>query len=156
MSKIPFKNYIYLFLVVVVSFALLYYLYLWFLEYDTNSEKKSVLLDTMQVINYNEIDSYLVENKDAYIYVSVTNISKVRQFDKKFRKLIINNNIKNKILFLDLTNEKDNSNIFGFKLPVLLVYKDGKLVDNFNVDKEDYNIHKMEDYLISIGVMIND
>ena len=157
MAKISYKNYLYLLLVVIVTVALVYYMYLWFIEYDKNKDYKSVLMDVMQVVNYNEFDTYLVENKDAIIYASITNDSKIRQFDKKFKRLIGDNNIGNKILYLDLTGNKKldliNSNVI---IPAIMVYKNGNMIDSYSVKTDGYSIHNLEEYLVSIGVIKND
>lgn len=157
MSKIPFKNYIYLLLVVLISVGLVYYFYLWFVEYDSNSQYRSVLSDFVRVINYNELDTYLVENKDATIYCSVTNESKVRQFDKKVKKLISNYNINNKLLYLDLTN-KNVKKILNeeINLPAVIVYNNGSIANSYSVEDDNYNIHLLEDYFVKIGVISND
>ena len=149
MIKIPFKNYIYLLLVIVVSIGIIYYLYLWFVEYDKNKEYKSVLSNVLQVINDNELDSYIVENEDAIIYVGVSNISKNRQYDKKFKKIINENDLEKKILYLNSKND----NIFDIKLPAILVYNNGSLVNSYSVVDNNYNIHDMEKYLIDVGVI---
>lgn len=157
MSKVPFKNYIYLLLVVLISIGFVYYFYLWFVEYDSNSDYRAVLSDTMQVINDNELDSYLVENKDAIIYCSVTNESKIRQFDKKVKRLVNNYNVGNKILYLDLTNKKAKI-VFGkdINIPAVVVYKNGNIIDAYSVRDDNYNIHLLEDYFFEIGVISND
>lgn len=149
MTKIPFKNYIYLLLVVVVSIGILYYLYLWFIEYDKNKEYKSVLSNVLQVINDNELDSYIVENEDAIIYVGVSNVSKNRQYDKKVKKIIINNNLEKKILFLNSNSDE----MLDIKLPAILVYNKGSLVNSYSIVDNNYDIHDMEKFLIDVGVI---
>ena len=160
MTKVPFKNYLYLLLVIIVSIFIVDYLYLWFLEYNNNADNKSILVESMQIINKNEIDNYLVENKDAVIYVSVSNDKKIKKFEKKLNKLINDKNINNKILYLDLTSDKSN-NIYGIndkviKVPSFIVYKNGKFVEDYDVGKNNYEINKVENYLSDIGVVRND
>ena len=52
--KIPLKNYIYLLLIILFSIAILYYLYLWFVEYSKEQQKNPIMNNVMQVINDNE------------------------------------------------------------------------------------------------------
>ena len=48
----------------------------------------------MSVINYNELDNYIVENPDTIIYVSVLEDEKIRGFEKKLKI-----KYKNKLVF---------------------------------------------------------
>ena len=107
--KIPLKNYIYLLLIIITSIAILYYLYLWFVEYNNEQRKNSIMNEVMQVINVNELDTYLIENKNAVIYISRTNDKDIRKYEKKLKKLIEKENITNKILYMDVTNQVSES-----------------------------------------------
>ena len=160
MTKIPFKNYVYLFLVVVVSIFIVYYLYLWFLEYNNNSENKSILVDSMQIINMNEIDTYLVENKDAVIYASINNDNKIRRFEKKFNKFINEKNIANKLLYLDLTsdNKKNKYSVNGIsiKAPSFIVYKNGSFLESYDIGDNNFDLNKIDAYLNKVGVVKSD
>ena len=92
----------------------------------------------MLVINYNELNNYLVENKDAIIYVSKLNDESIRLFENKFKNIINKNNLNNKILYLDLTEELKENNIvkeinkkYGKEMtevPTIVIIKDGKAV----------------------------
>ena len=39
----------------------------------------------MSVINYNELDNYIVENPDTIVYVSVLENEKIREFEKQLK-----------------------------------------------------------------------
>ena len=71
---IPKKNYVYLFLIILFSLMVIYYLYLWHKSYKESLLNTEILSDYLDVINYNELDDYIVENKDAVIYVSVLKV----------------------------------------------------------------------------------
>ena len=79
LRTIPTKNYIILGVVILVSILLLYYLYLWFDNYNETKLNMPILDKYMEVINYNELSDYLVENPDAIIYVSVLENSNIRE-----------------------------------------------------------------------------
>ncbi|MBR7042104.1 MAG: hypothetical protein IKI04_01240, partial [Bacilli bacterium] len=84
---IPKKNYIILALVLLLSFLFIYYLYLWFDSYNEAKLNIPIMNKYMEVINYNELSDYLVENPDTIIYVSVLENSDIRNFEKKFKNL---------------------------------------------------------------------
>ena len=57
------KNYIYLFLILLGSILLLTYVYTWYETYNENKLYTSIMNQYLTVINYNELDDYIVENK---------------------------------------------------------------------------------------------
>ena len=61
---IPKKNYIILSVIIVASIVLLYYFYMWFLAYKDSKINMPILDKYVNVINYNELDNYIVENPD--------------------------------------------------------------------------------------------
>lgn len=159
--KIPLKNYIYLLLIILFSIAILYYLYLWFVEYSKEQQKNPIMNNVMQVINDNELNTYLVENKDAIIFASILNNSDIRKYERKLEKLINDKNIANTILYMDLTNNskaKDQNKMFNtsFDLPAFLVYEDSQLVEIYEIPNDNYDIDKTEEFLTRYEVIKND
>ena len=69
LREIPLKNYIYLFLILLGSILLLLYIYTWYETYHENKLNTSIMNNYLTVINYNELDNYIIENKNAIIYV---------------------------------------------------------------------------------------
>ena len=114
---------------------------------------------------YNELNNYLVENKDAIIYVSKLNDESIRLFENKFKNIINKNNLNNKILYLDLTEELKENNIvkeinkkYGKEMtevPTIVIIKDGKISSSYNIKENKYNIKLLEKYLEKEDV-IND
>lgn len=158
--KIPLKNYIYMLLIIVLSIAILYYLYLWFIEYNKEQQRNSVIASTMQVININELNTYLIENKNAIIYISTTNNNDIRKYEKKLEKLIKKENITNTMLYMDVTSKLNKSNQFELEnkkisVPAFLVYEDSNLVEVYEIDKK-FNIDQTEKFLIEKEVINND
>ena len=117
------------------------------------------------VINYNELNNYLVENKDAIIYISKLNNENIRLFENKFKNIINKNNLNNKILYLDLTEELKENNIvkeinkkYGKEMtevPTIVIIKDGKISSSYDIKENKYNIKLLEKYLEKEDV-IND
>lgn len=113
----------------------------------------------LRVINYNELDDFLVENKDSVIYVSKLNNKEIREFEKKLKLIINDYSLNNTILYLDLTDK----NIDKLKLedkninyPAVLIYKNGKIISYFDINKNNYDIKLLKEYLIEEGIINND
>ena len=158
--NIPKKNYIYLFLIILFSLMVIYYVYMWHKSYKESLLNTDILSDYLNVINYNEIDDYIVENKDAVIYVSILGDEVINRFEMNFRNAIRDNDLRSVLLYLNVS-EFDKSVIdekFGTdcSYPYLVVYTGGKVTDVYDIKKNNYKSKKIVKYLNRIGVMEND
>lgn len=164
-KEIPLKNYILLSIVLILTIVVVIYFFLWKNTYEKSKLQTPILDDHLLVINYNELNNYLVENKDAIIYVSKLNDESIRLFENKFKNIINKNNLNNKILYLDLTEELKENNIvkeinkkYGKEMtevPTIVIIKDGKISSSYNIKENKYNIKLLEKYLEKEDV-IND
>ena len=164
-KEIPLKNYILLSIVLILTIVVVIYFFLWKNIYEKSKLQTPILDDYLLVINYNELNNYLVENKDAIIYVSKLNNENIRLFENKFKNIINKNNLNNKILYLDLTEELKENNIvkeinkkYGKEMtevPTIVIIKDGKISSSYNIKENKYNIKLLEKYLEKEDV-IND
>ena len=59
-KEIPPKNYIYLFIILLGSLFVLIYIYTWYETYNENKLYTSIMNQYLTVINYNELDDYIV------------------------------------------------------------------------------------------------
>ena len=108
--NIPLKNYIILGVVLILSVIVVIYFYMWNNAYEESKLNTTIMDKYLQVINYNELNNYLIENKDAVIYISVLEDQKIRNFERKFKSIIVNNSLNSDILYLELTSELKNNN----------------------------------------------
>lgn len=164
-KEIPLKNYILLSIVLILTIVVVIYFFLWKNTYEKSKLQTPILDDYLLVINYNELNNYLVENKDAIIYVSKLNDESIRLFENKFKNIINKNNLNNKILYLDLTEELKENNIvkeinkkYGKEMteaPTIVIIKDRKISSSYNIKENKYNIKLLEKYLEKEDV-IND
>ncbi|MBQ6495209.1 MAG: hypothetical protein IJI49_04330 [Bacilli bacterium] len=154
---IPPKNYLYLTLIIILTILLLLYILKWNKTYNDSKLYTGILNEYLQVINYNELNDYIIENKDAVIYVSILGNEKIRDFEKKFKNTITNNNLRNKILYLDITNEDQRKVKEKLKiendLPYLVVFTNGKITDTYSIPKVKYDPKKIMKYLNRIGAI---
>lgn len=162
--EIAFKNYIILALVLIITIIGVIYIFMWYSSKEKSKLELPILDDYIMPINYNELNDYIVENKDAVIYTSVLNDVNIRLFENKFKNVIIKNNLNSSILYLNLTNEIKDTNVllkmekkYGTKIdiPSVMVFRDGVLTDVYNIKEDNYNIKKLEKCLEK-EVVIND
>ena len=166
---VPIKNYIYLSIIILVTILLVFYFYLWYLTYEESKLNNQIMDRYLQVINYNELDDYLQENKDAIIYASVLEEQKIRNFEINFKETIIENSLKKEILYLDLTeiynNKKEkekaikkyqinNKNISN--VPSILVFEEGNLTKIYDIKENNYDIDNLKKFLQEEGLELND
>ena len=159
-KEIPLKNYILLSIILIFTIVIVIYLFMWYSAYENNKLENQMLDECLMVINYNELENYIVENKDAIIYTSSLNNIESRTFENKFKNIIKKNNLDNTILYLDLTKDKSiieemkekyNKDLTGD--PSLLTFKNGELEKIYNIKENNYNIKKIEKYLEEEYVM---
>lgn len=160
LREVPKKNYLYLTLILLGTILLLIYLYKWYETYDDSRLHTNIMGEYLTVINYNELDNYIIENKNAIIYVSILGNEDINKFEKKFKSIIAENNLKNDILYLDISNENIDKatkklNI-DKNLPYLVVYTNGVITDTYSINDNNYSNDKIEKYLNRIGVINND
>ena len=158
-KKIPTKNYIYLTLIIIITISITYYLYLWLVAYK-EIESQSILEDYLQVINYSDIDNYVVENNDSFIYIT-NNDNDYGKFENELSSLIKEYNLFDDILYLDVSDNIKNGtftiNNFTFKqYPIFVLYDDGNITSIYDIKANSFDIEKIEMYLESIGVIEND
>ena len=159
--EIPLKNYIILGLVVLLTLGLVYYFYLWYITYEESKLNETIMDRYLEVINYNELNDYIVENRNAMIYTSVLEDNNIRKFEIKFKNIVVKNALKDKILYMDMTDifkdkikytelrnsyQINNYNITN--VPCILLFKDAKLVDIYSIKDNDYNTDNVLNYII--------
>lgn len=167
--EVPVKNYIFLSIIILVTILLLFYFYLWYLTYEESKLNSQIMDRYLQVINYNELEDYILENKEAYVYVSVLEDKNIRNFEINFKETIIDNSLNKEMLYLDLTeiyNDKNkieaaskeykfnNKNISN--VPCILVFKDGILNKIYDIKENNYDVDDVEDFLEEEGIKLDD
>lgn len=165
LRKIPTKNYIILSGVILITIILLYYFYIWVDFYKESKINIPIMDKYMTVINYNELDNYIVENPNTMVYVSVLEDNKIREFEKRFKNKYKNNMVLNEILYMNITGDivdkgiKDAMDDKYFlndlsitNVPCLLVFNDGVLKSIYSVSDNDYDIEKFMLYLNNIDM----
>lgn len=158
-KKIPTKNYICLTLIIICTIAITYYLYLWLVAYK-ELDTQSILEQHLKVINYNDINNYVIENNDSFLYITNKN-KDYSKFENDLYNLIKKYNLFQDVLYLDISDNIKNGtftiNNFTFKqYPIFLLYDNGNITSIYDIKANSFDTEKIEMYLESIGVIEND
>ena len=161
--EIPIKNYIILGVVLFITMLILYYFYCWVDVYKESKINIPIMDKYMSVINYNELDNYIVENPDTIIYVSVLEDEKIRGFEKEFKNKYKNKEIETELLYMNITDDINDMDIRDemvskysinsldmTDVPSLLVFNNGELSSIYSVRDNDYDIDRFVLYLNNI------
>ena len=145
-KQVPLKNYVYLFCILLGSLLLLFYIYRWYETYNENKLYTSIMNKYLTVINYNELNNYITETPNTILYVSILGDKQINRFEEQFKNSIANSNLRNNILYLDITNEEKNDAMKKLNIdsnfPYLVVYTNGKITDTYSIGKNNYRTKK--------------
>ncbi|MDY4996453.1 MAG: DUF6568 family protein [Bacilli bacterium] len=159
-KQVPLKNYVYLFFILLGSLLLLFYIYRWYETYNENKLYTSIMNKYLTVINYNELNNYITETPNTILYVSILGDKQINRFEEQFKNSIANSNLRNNILYLDITNEEKNDAMKKLNIdsnfPYLVVYTNGKITDTYSIGKNNYSTKKTIKYLNRIGADESD
>ena len=148
MRKIPFKNYIYYVLLIIVTILLTLFLSNSYLD---KKKKESEFYNYSNKITWKELDEFIIENPDAILYIGNKYDNGNKDFEKQLEEKIEELNIKEKIVFINFNNKLSNKlnlkyklNINANKLPVIVFFNE-KLIKSYYYVSDLYSI----DYLIN-------
>lgn len=107
-KEIPFKNYIILGVVILITILAVFYIRNWYIMTKIYNNT-SPMLDIVSEINSDEISNYVMENQNFIIYVSSGTNDKIKGFERNFSKYIVDKGVSNNILYINMdTTESIN------------------------------------------------
>jgi hypothetical protein len=167
-KKVEEKNYIIFAFIVVITFALLFIIKGCYKAYKDHQLKIPIILDYVNEIKYEELNNYLVETPDFVLYTCVPHEKECREFEKKFKDVIKEHNLKDKIVYLnldsvsedELSKEKDERILMAFSdstyfndYPKVGIFNDGVLLEDILITDKvgvDSVVQLLEEYEIII------
>ncbi len=166
---IPKKNYFILGVVLLLTVLAVYYFYMWNKAYNESKINEPVLDKYMTVINYNELEDYLIENPDTIIYTSILEDKDIRSFENRFKNYIRNDKLDHDVLYMDITSEIKSNNKKNdmmkkysveyaniLDIPNVMVFENGKLKMIYNIQDNDYDVKKTVEFINSIKINEGD
>ncbi len=112
-KKVTIKDWIEVFILVIAVVAITFYLCSWYKNYKNESMNEFLLDDLIKQIKYEELDPYLQENNDVYVYICVIDDNDCREFETDIKKDIEKHNLKEYIVYLNLTEEENKKEIIS-------------------------------------------
>lgn len=151
---IPVKNYVKLALIFIVTLIVVFYANTWYKTYKIDRLNTPYIKDKINAINYEELNTYLVENPNLIIYIGKSDDQNCYDFEKDLYKVLKKNNLIEESIFLDLSSNyndtilkeiqkkyyDNNLTIEMSNVPVLLIMQDGKIKDILISSGEDDKI----------------
>lgn len=163
-KKITIKDYIVVSILFIITGALIIILANYYKDYRKYYRSIPVINGYVNEISENELDNYLLENNDTFIYICKADDSKCRRLEKGLKDFIKRYNLKDKTIYINLSkvrNEKKfiknlNYNYSGFKevnnYPSFIIVKNKKILDLVSAD---ITVNDIKDLLESYD-MIGD
>lgn len=149
MSKIVSnKKYFILVLIFLIVMLLVFYSFKWYKT--TRYYNDSIISDVLPEIKKNEIENYLQENPNIFIYLtSIKNQN--RKFEKQLKTYINQNNLSKNIVFINV----DNINLKELKdynidiIPNLILINNSKLEKILYIEGEKLDINDFKEFIES-------
>ena len=162
--KIPFKNYIIISVILIISVAIVVYLANWYQTTNMYYKNISIIADFIKEVKVSEIDNYITENPDFVIYLANKNEILNVKFEKSLKKLITKNDLQKQFIFVDKSafdNEnfrefitKHGNDIEEFSLNDCIIIIDNQQIKDLIIINESFHDAKMvELFLKENGVL---
>jgi len=165
--KIPLKNYFILLLISLGTIFLVFYLASWFNTSKEYYKNNSILSEFLPELKSEELSSYLIDNPEIVIYYASAKDESIKTFEKDFKKMIENYEIKDDLVYIDASKEENVNfvlelNKFSDKkrddivIPNLIYIKEGKVNKVLHTSAAKMNKRDVRNFLIKCGVITND
>lgn len=162
-KNLNIKNYIILLVIMIITFLITFYILAWYKNYNDYKLGIPVLEDVVAEVKYQDLDAFLSERDVTVIYMCTVNENICRNFEKKFKSYIINNNLRDDIFYFNL-NEYEDKSIFLSNFykkyksdslikkiddyPVIVVFNHNKIIDVLSSDaKSNITVEQAKNFL---------
>ncbi len=119
--SIPGKNYIILGIVVLATFALLYYFVSFYNKQKDYENSIHTRMQFLSEVKENEIQNYILDNHDVIIYLSDSTDDTFSDFEIQLKSLMKDQNLTKNVVYMDvykISSEENLKNIL--KLDTLI------------------------------------
>lgn len=100
--SIPCKNYIILGIVVLATFALLYYFVSFYNKQKDYENSVHTRMQFLSEVKENEIQNYILDNHDVIIYLSDSTDDTYADFENKLKNLMKDKNLTKNVVYMDV------------------------------------------------------
>ena len=156
LRKVPTKNYFIVLGLFILVILLIIYLRAWYKVEEERRHSIPVISGVLsQEIKEEELNHVVVDNQKAIVYMCNAKSVSCRTFEKRFKKLILNNDYQYDIIYLNLSESENFSERFNQKYkfkkelkekyPAFVVFEDGKVKSILQKDK--LSVEDVKDFL---------
>ena len=130
----------------------------WYKNYKYEENRVSILDGVISELVFEEFDTYLIDNKDAVIYITKSGDEKNRGFSERLDKVVTEYNLETKIVYINVEElegyeEKIEEKFTNSVIPTVLVFKDNELVASMDIKAKNYSKDMLIAFLMEQGVI---
>ena len=159
---VPTRNYIILGILIIATVVLTFYFVSWYEASKEYRQNNSVIADILPKITIEDIDNYLLDNPNTVIYMASSTDENIKDFEKQFKKLLVQEEISDSIVYIDTNSIVDNNyqplvkrlsdtltkkNVSLDNKTNLLIVRDGEIIDILYKDNTAINESDVEHFL---------
>jgi len=162
--KIPTKNYLIAAIIILAVIGLTFYIFKWVSVVNEEKLSKSYLVSSNTIVHeikdIDELNDVFLEMPSEYfVYISYTNDKDVYELEKELKDLIIEYGLKDYFYYINTTEMKNDKDYLSkiseslaiekselSKIPTIIMFRDGKIVTDGVVKREDEQMIKASDF----------
>ncbi len=156
---IPMKNYVILGVIFIAVNLIVIYLINWYNVYKDYQNDIPVIRGTLSEITSLELDSYVIDNPTVVIYMCTATNETCREYEKDLKKLVEKEQLANKMIYLNLSDENQDEFINKFNdtykneieltnsYPAIAIFENGKIKELLQEDSNELSITETEQFL---------
>ena len=156
--NIKLKNYVLLISIFLATFLIVIILRNQYIQYREYQLTIPVLKDQLNEVTVAELDTYLIENTDAIIYIEVSEDENSREVASDLYEVVKRRGLTERVVYLNISSVEDKEEFFNTfndkycdegknlsNYPALVLFYEGK-VESFvsRTEDQDLNIGNVE------------
>lgn len=165
--NIPLKNYVILLLISLGTISLVFYLRSWYNASKEYYQNNSIMSEYLSELKSEEINSYILDNPEVVVYYASAKDTSIKSFEKEFKKLMEEYEIKDEIIYIDASKE-ENANLISelnaisdkkidlIIVPNLIYVKECKVNKILYFEETQINKRDVRNFLIKSEIITND
>jgi len=166
-KQIPSKNYVILFVVILLTVLAVFYARNWYLMAKEYSSGNSPMLKVISEINPDEIGNYTMESPRFILYTSSGLNSDIKGFESSFKNYVIDKNLSGNMVYINTANidlDNFNNKLKSYSISnnemnsndnvTMYIFINGKITKVIN-DANDLTIKKIDKIFKKYGILDN-
>lgn len=128
-----------LLLVVILSITVLFcsYAISWHDIYKEHNINQSIITKYISEVSFEELNSYIIENPNTFVYFGVPGEEKTILFEKEFKNTINRYYLKDKVIYVNAKERNTTNFKSDLSFPTVVYFEEGKVLEHINYDNND-------------------